>query len=63
MDHLFGAILPAAIRKKGLSLGAAEMKAVAFDNLFLYEWLVLAHSLGLCVQQRTQIHGMDSHTK
>lgn len=37
LDHLFGAILPAAIRKKGLSLGAAEMKAVAFDNLFLYE--------------------------
>lgn len=40
IDHLFEAILPAAIGKKGLSLHAVEMKTVVFDSLFLYEWVV-----------------------
>lgn len=65
LNQLFEAILPAAVGVKGLSLHAVEMKTALFDNLFLYEWVVLAHqeSWSAFPREGVYFYGLDSHTK
>lgn len=55
LDQLFEAILPATVGKKGLSLHAAEMKTVVFDNLLLFFFLAHQETCSVCFQDRSSM--------